>query len=358
MGLISTEVETILKSNTISYYENLGYKIPRRKNKSGKYTVPNGTSIKVDVKDLSHGSNVIVDVKCDGDNCGKICSVRYCHYINCNRNGLFYCQNCAKKLNSGKNHYKWDDTKTDEERIIKRSYPEYTNFVKQVLARDNFTCVCCGQMHGNLNVHHLNGYHWFKEGRTDECNAVTLCETCHLNFHHKYGNEYNTKEQFEEWIGYTINFINKYNLPLQVSRKIYCVEEDKVYDGALMIEKEWNVPHTNIYSVCNEKSYVVKGKHLIWYDKYLQMSKEDIENHIKKCIPKNYKKVVCVTTKKIFKTAVDGRRFYNCSSHIIACCKNQRNYCGILEDGTKLQWMYYEDYVKLYPDKLNELDEE
>lgn len=362
MGLLSTEVEVVLKNNLIKYYENLGYQIPRRKDKQGKYTVPRGTKLLVKVKDLSYGSNVNVDVQCD--DCSKIINIKYANYVNCNRNGLYYCHNCASKLNSGKNHYKWDDNKTDEERINKRNYPEYIDFVKRVLARDNYTCQCCGQIHGDLNVHHLNSYNWFEAGRTDPNNGITLCEKCHINFHLQYGKGDNTKEQFEEWIGHTVQYLHIYNGELPVARKIYCIEEDKVYDGACELSKLWNVPHTTIYSICNHKikkrivvskngencqrinrRCTVKGKHLLWYDEYLNMTKEDIEIYLKNSKNRTLKQVICLTTGKIFDSCRDGIKYYNCSNHVTDCCKGRRNSCGALDDGTPLQWMYYDDYI-------------
>lgn len=51
MGLITKEVE-ILLTNNVKYYEDLGYKIPREKNKQGKLTVPIGSKILVKINDL------------------------------------------------------------------------------------------------------------------------------------------------------------------------------------------------------------------------------------------------------------------------------------------------------------------
>lgn len=58
-------------------------------------------------------------------------------------------------------------------------------------------------------------------------------------------------------------------------------------------------------------------------------------------ISANAKKVKCITTDKVFNSAKEASIFYKCNnSHIIACCKGKRNYCGVLKDGIKLQWSY------------------
>ena len=58
------------------------------------------------------------------------------------------------------------------------------------------------------------------------------------------------------------------------------------------------------------------------------------------------KKVICVTTGQIFNTIKDAGEFYNLKpNNICVCCRNEKNnYIGHLEDGTKLVWMYLEDY--------------
>ena len=53
------------------------------------------------------------------------------------------------------------------------------------------------------------------------------------------------------------------------------------------------------------------------------------------------KKVLCVTTGEIFGSAHDASRKYNLNfSNICSCCRGSRNYCGKLNDGTKLRWEY------------------
>lgn len=67
MGLILPQTVKIdVSGNMASYYENLGYKIPRYFNKrKNTYSVVNGTTIDVSVEDLKPNSNLIVECECD-----------------------------------------------------------------------------------------------------------------------------------------------------------------------------------------------------------------------------------------------------------------------------------------------------
>lgn len=60
----------------------------------------------------------------------------------------------------------------------------------------------------------------------------------------------------------------------------------------------------------------------------------------------NAKKIICLTTGKIFECIEDAAEFYNANSKgIIFVCRGKRKSSGKLEDGTKLTWMYYDDYI-------------
>ena len=70
MGLITKEVEIQPVFETIKYFSNKGYSIPRRKDNKGRITIARGTKIIVKVEDLPKYSKVKVIVECDG--CNKI----------------------------------------------------------------------------------------------------------------------------------------------------------------------------------------------------------------------------------------------------------------------------------------------
>ena len=103
-------------------------------------------------------------------------------------------------------HPNWNPNLTDEEREKGRHIEGYDDFIKQVLERDNYTCQLTGKRGGKLEVHHLNCFSDFKEGRTDMNNCITLSKEIHRLFHKIYGNRHNTKEQFEE---FKQRYINK-----------------------------------------------------------------------------------------------------------------------------------------------------
>lgn len=107
--------------------------------------------------------------------------------------------NCAAESRAGENNHQWKHDKTNEERLKGRKFREYTLWRRRVFVRDDYTCKSCGQYGGGLAAHHLDGWHWCKEKRLSVDNGITLCNTCHEDFHMEYGKRNNTKEQFESW---------------------------------------------------------------------------------------------------------------------------------------------------------------
>lgn len=88
---------------------------------------------------------------------------------------------------------------------VERSNYDYRQWRKSVFERDVYTCQCCGCRNGHgkyirLEAHHISNWKNNVEQRYDVSNGITLCQTCHLLFHSKYGKTNNTKEQLDEFI--------------------------------------------------------------------------------------------------------------------------------------------------------------
>ena len=99
------------------------------------------------------------------------------------------CQKCGIEKNSGKTHYKWDLRFTEEERKLRRKFYSQSTTIwrKSVFGRDDFTCQKCGDNKGGyLNAHHILPWSKFPEARFDVDNGVTLCRSCHWNYHRLY----------------------------------------------------------------------------------------------------------------------------------------------------------------------------
>jgi len=54
--------------------------------------------------------------------------------------------------------------------------------------------------------------------------------------------------------------------------------------------------------------------------------------------------VYCITTRELFSSSVEASKKYSIGNSTIGkCCKGEIRYCGNLEDGRKLIWIYYKD---------------
>lgn len=108
-----------------------------------------------------------------------------------------------RSSHTGVNSPTYNPNLTDEQRKENESRSndrEWVACATRVKKRDNNTCQCCGhEQEKGMIAHHKNGWDNFEEQRYDDNNVVTLCESCHKEFHHIYGYGNNTKEQYEEF---------------------------------------------------------------------------------------------------------------------------------------------------------------
>ena len=100
--------------------------------------------------------------------------------------------------NRGANHPCYKGT-TPEQTIL-RMRVEYANWRREVFARDDYTCQCCGERGGLLQAHHLESFVDHPELRYVTLNGVTLCKKCHKAFHDSFGRGKNTSQQYRDWL--------------------------------------------------------------------------------------------------------------------------------------------------------------
>ena len=100
---------------------------------------------------------------------------------------------------SGKNTTSWKGGVTPENKKIRKSI-EFRLWREAVFARDNWTCQKYKIKGGKLHPHHIQNFADYPELRFAIDNGITLSEKAHREFHKKYGQRKNTKEQLEEFL--------------------------------------------------------------------------------------------------------------------------------------------------------------
>lgn len=111
------------------------------------------------------------------------------------------CYECNLKGRSGENHYRYNPNLTDEERQQRDMFNgEIRKWRETIYRRDKYTCAKCGVVGHRLNAHHINSWDEYESERFDIENGITLCESCHSNFHSRYGYGNNNEEQFNDFI--------------------------------------------------------------------------------------------------------------------------------------------------------------
>lgn len=116
--------------------------------------------------------------------CGTYAEIAFAKFQSGQRCRVCRSRKISEKLSGPNNHF-WRADLTPEHRIKERCIPGYIEWRKGVYARDNYTCVSCGQRGGKLNAHHLESYARVPELRTEITNGVTLCKACHDEYHRK-----------------------------------------------------------------------------------------------------------------------------------------------------------------------------
>jgi len=151
------------------------------------------------------------------------------------------------------------------------------------------------------------------------------------------------------------NSVMQSELPRLLNFKEDDIDWSRCHENALssMVKKVcdlWSRDVKNVTKIITELKisrptaiiYLKLGVELGWCD-------YDPKESIRQSNSSRVVKVICLTTGEIFDSFKEASKKYGIqSSSISACCRNNSKIksAGKLEDGTKLNWMYYEDYIK------------
>jgi 5-methylcytosine-specific restriction endonuclease McrA len=104
----------------------------------------------------------------------------------------------SERVSGEKSHWWRGGVSPINERIRRTS--NYKLWRKAVFERDNWTCQKTGIKGGYLHPHHIKNFSQFPELRFAIDNGITLSEKAHREFHKKYGQTGNNKEQLIKFL--------------------------------------------------------------------------------------------------------------------------------------------------------------
>lgn len=256
MGLLTQESEVVIHNKTIKHYESLGYKIPKRRDKWGDITVPRGTKIKVKVEDLTHGSKIKVEVKCD--NCGIIKNIYWCDYNKVVKNeGKYYCMDCAYALYSIENGRKTrlKNSISFEQWCIENNRQDILNRWDYELndCNPNEISYCssskfyfkCPHLKHKSEIKNIQS---FVTGNSGSMN----CKAC--NSFAQWGID-NLGENFlDKYWDYKKNIVNPWEIASQYNKKVWIKCQEKDYHGSYDIKCNGFVGSNARCPYCNKNS--------------------------------------------------------------------------------------------------------
>ena len=134
------------------------------------------------------------------------------------------------------------------------------------------------------------------------------------------------------------------------SKRVICLNNMKIFDTTVEAGKYANVCDVTIQDCCNGKIHTAGidpiTKERLQWEYYYPNKEYELKIIQKKNNHPNIKKVICYTTNEIFDSTKAASKKYNISeSGICDCCNFKYSSYGKLEDGTRLQWFYYDYYI-------------
>lgn len=128
--------------------------------------------------------------------------------------------------------------------------------------------------------------------------------------------------------------------PSDNTKKVICLETDKIYDSIISAAIDFNISSSVISNCCNlDCLSIVKNKekyHFMFYEDFLKYGKINFEKS------KKNGKVIYLPIKKIYDSILQAERDIGVSCFMISRKCRRMYYLN-----EKSDWMYYEDYLKL-----------
>lgn len=152
-------------------------------------------------------------------------------------------------------------------------------------------------------------------------------------------------------------------------KRVICLNTKEIFISLVQASEKYNIDTSNIISCCTgiykSSGKLADGTPLLWMyydDNYVEIKDKELANKIKEAINirkgdnrYNSKKIICLNNKEIFNYIEEvGVKYNLTTSHISGACKGTRKSAGKSEDGVPLVWSYYDDYINLTEEEIED----
>jgi len=146
-------------------------------------------------------------------------------------------------------------------------------------------------------------------------------------------------------------------------KQVICLNTLEIFESSKEVQEKYNIHKTDVWRLCHNKGNFISVNYqpyvFMYYDDYLKLNHTDIENKLNKGIAMylkspSPKRVICLNTLEIYGSLKEASESNNVLYvGISQCCRNINNYAGKLEDGSKMLWMYYDEYITKTKDEID-----
>lgn len=149
------------------------------------------------------------------------------------------------------------------------------------------------------------------------------------------------------------------------SREVILLNTLERFDNAHIASETYGILYASFANYCALKTICPikdeKGRNLIWmyYDKYLETSKEDLDRMLTFTRTSDFKDVkrtdpyVCLNNGDVVYYNTDlPKKYHTTYFNVQKCCNGEIKSAGYITIGSRLTWSYYSEYVNMSEDEI------
>ena len=131
------------------------------------------------------------------------------------------------------------------------------------------------------------------------------------------------------------------------SKKVICLETNKIYESMNQAGEDCGIDYTNIYRCCTLQRYTTVGLHWMYLEDYNNSSDNYIKDLLSKKDPGRETEVIYLNTMEKFDSIKEASAVTGVNYNSISlCCSHKRPRAGVTETGEPRIFMYCNEYYK------------